>query len=128
MSKPIIQTEYGSKLGAVEFIWARNSKEFLFANSIYIEGKPSIIVDPSATFTYIEKLAQSRAVDIVLNTHYHGDHRSLNSLFTNVIFAANRLDAPAIRDYKTYEEYADNDPNSFYTAWRKQVFYQYHIH
>lgn len=127
MSKPIIQTEYGSKLGAVEFIWARNSKEFLFANSIYIEGKPSIIVDPSATFTYIEKLAQSRAVDIVLNTHYHGDHRSLNSLFTNVIFAANRLDAPAIRDYKTYEEYADNDPNSFYTAWRKQVFYQYHI-
>jgi len=65
MSAPIKQTEYGSQIGDVEFIWARNSKEFLFANSIYIRGKPSIIVDPSATFTYIDRLA-STFVKIVI--------------------------------------------------------------
>lgn len=127
MPAPIIETEYGSRIGDVEFIWARNSKEFLFANSIFIRGKPSFIVDPSATFTYIERLALTRAVDIVLNTHYHGDHRSLNGLFKNVLYGAHELDAPAIRDYATYENYADTDPNSFYTAWRHQIFEKYHI-
>ncbi|HBF12072.1 MAG TPA: hypothetical protein DDW49_01570 [Deltaproteobacteria bacterium] len=127
MPEPIVQTEASSKIGDVEFIWAKTSKEFLFANSIYIQGDPSIIVDPSANFTYIERLATQHACKMVLNTHYHGDHRSLNGLFKNVIFAAHELDAPAIRDYKTYENYADNDPNSVYTAWRKQVFYEYHI-
>lgn len=127
MPAEIKDTEHGNRIGDVEFIWARNSKEFLFANSIYIRGKPSLIIDPSATFTYIEQLATSNSVDVVLNTHYHGDHRSLNGLFKNVIFAAHELDAPAIRDYQTYEKYADTDPNSFYTQWRKDIFYNYHI-
>ena len=127
MSAHIEQTEHGSRIGSVEFIWARNSKEFLFANSIYIKGSTSYIVDPSATFTYIESLAMSHAVDVVLNTHYHGDHRSLNGLFKNAVYAAHELDAPAIRDNITYEKCADTDLNSFYTEWRKQVFKQYRI-
>ncbi|MBX7149000.1 MBL fold metallo-hydrolase [bacterium] len=127
MPHEIIQTEHGSKIGDVEFIWARNSKEFLFANSIYIQGSPSIIVDPSATFTYIEELAMSQSVNMVLNTHYHADHRSLNGLFNNVIFASHEADAAAIRDHATYEEFADSDPNSFYSQWRKQFFQKYHI-
>lgn len=127
MTVEIQQTEYGSKMGSVEFIWARNSKEFLFSNSIYIKGSPSIIVDPSASFTYIERLAKARAVDIVLNTHYHGDHRSLNQLFKNVIFAAHEADSPAIRDHDIYAKFSDADPNSFYSEWTRQVFKQYHI-
>lgn len=127
MAATIENTEHGNQIGSVEFIWARNSKEFLFANSIYIRGSTSYIVDPSATFTYIESLANSRSVDVVLNTHYHGDHRSLNGLFKNAKYAAHELDAPAIRDNITYEKCADTDLNSFYTEWRKQVFKQYHI-
>lgn len=122
-----IDTTYGSQIGDVEFIWARNSKEFLFANSILIKGKPSIIVDPSATFTYIDALASSKTVDMVLNTHYHGDHRSLNGLFKNSVFASHELDAPAIRSYEVYEKYNDNNPESVYSIWRKMVFEQNHI-
>lgn len=127
MPSEITTTDFGDKIGDVEFIWARNSKEFLFANSIYVRGKPSIIIDPSATFTYIERLASTHSVDVVLNTHYHGDHRSLNGLFKNVLFASHELDAPAIRDFATYEKYADPDPESVYTLWRKQIFMEYHI-
>ena len=111
MSGPIIETPHGSRIGDVEFIWARNSKEFLFSNSIYIRGTPSLIVDPSATFTYLEHLSSSQAVNIVLNTHYHGDHRSLNSLFKKVIFAAHEKDAPAIRSYATYGQWCDDNPH-----------------
>lgn len=127
MSTEIKQTEFGTQVGPVEFIWARNSKEFLFANSIYIKGKPSIIVDPSAAFTYIEQLATTHAVDMVLNTHYHADHRSLNGLFQKALFASHEADAAAIRSYETYEKIADPDPQSSYALWRKQVFQKYHI-
>ena len=127
MPAEIKTTDYGTQIGDVEFIWARNSKEFLFANSILIKGSPAIIVDPSATFTYIEQLAMSHSVKIVLNTHCHADHRSLNNLFKEVIFAAHEKDAPAIRDHETYEEFADTDPHSFYSEWRKQFFKQYQI-
>lgn len=127
MSVEIVETEFGARLKDVEFIWARNSKEFLFANSIYVHGSPAILVDPSASFTYIERLALSHAVDMVLNTHYHGDHRSLNGLFKSAVFAAHEKDAPAIRDSATYEKYADTDSSSFYSQWIRQVFQQYHI-
>lgn len=127
MPESIETTEFGAKIGPVEFIWARNSKEFLFANSIFIRGKPSLIVDPSASFTYIERLAMTHAADMVLNTHYHADHRSLNSLFKNCIFAAHEHDAPAIRDSKIYEECCDNDPHSFYSDWRKQFLKTYKV-
>lgn len=127
MSAEIKKTDFGNQIGAVEFIWARNSKEFLFANSIYIKGSLSFIVDPSANFTYIEQLASSNAIDIVLNTHYHGDHRSLNGLFNDVIFAAHKDDAPSIRSYEIYEENADLDKTSFYTSWRRDFFKKYHI-
>ncbi len=127
MPAEIKQTEHGSQIGDVEFIWAKNSKEFLFANSIYIRGKPSIIVDPSATFTYLEQLAMTHSADIVLNTHYHADHRSLNGLFKNAIYAAHEKDAPAIRDYKTYEQWCDANADSPYSYWRKEIFEQYHI-
>lgn len=127
MTASIITTDHGSRLGSVEFIWARNSKEFLFANSIYVKGSPSLIIDPSAVFTYIESLALTQAVDIVVNSHYHADHRSLNGLFKKIIYAAHEADSACIRDYATYEEYADPDPNSFYSQWRRHVFEQYHI-
>ncbi len=127
MPAEIKETPNGNQIGDVEFIWARNSKEFLFANSILIRGKPSILIDPSATFTYIDHLAQSHAVDIVLNTHYHADHRSLNGLFKKVIFASHEKDAPAIRNAATYEEFADTDDHSFYSEWRHDFFKQYQI-
>lgn len=120
-------TTFGAQLDQVEFIWAKNSKEFLFSNSVLIHGNPCIIVDPSASFTYLERLASSNTVDMVLNTHYHADHRSLNGLFKQAIFAAHELDAPAIRDYKVYEKMADSDADSYYTKWRKDFFQKYSI-
>lgn len=123
----IISTEFGKQLGVVEFIWAKNSKEFLFSNSILIKSNPCIIVDPSASFTYLDRLATSQSIDIVLNTHYHADHRSLNGLFKNTNFAAHHLDAKAISDYNTYEEIVDKNINSYYSIWRKEFFQKYQI-
>lgn len=122
------QTEFGTKLKDVEFIWARNSKEFLFSNSILIHGDKPVLVDPSASFTSIERLAHTNYVHTVLNTHYHGDHRSLNQLFkSRVYFASHEKDALAISDTLEYNKISDGDPNSFYSKWIRSTFKKYKI-
>lgn len=124
----LITTEHSSRLGAVEFIWARNSKEFLFSNSILVHGERPVIVDPSASLTLIEQIAQTRTVKTVLNTHYHGDHRSLNQLFRgDVVFASHEADAGPISDHREYARVSDSDPNSPYSQWTLDVFKKYKI-
>lgn len=124
----LISSEHSSRLGDVEFIWARNSKEFLFSNSILIHGTTPVIVDPSASLTYVEQIAQTHAVKIVLNTHYHGDHRSLNQLFRGeVVFASHEADAKPISDHVEYARVSDKDPNSYYSQWTLDVFKKYKI-
>ena len=120
-------TEHSTRIGDVEFIWARNSKEFLFSNSVLVHGDAGIIVDPSASFTYIQQIAQSALVKTVLNTHYHGDHRSLNQLFNNVVFASHVADADAISNHQEYARVSDKDPQSYYSQWTLDTFQKYKI-
>lgn len=122
----IIETPYGARIGDVEFIWARNSKEFLFSNSILIHGDSPVIVDPSASFSYIAQLAEAHYVKTVLNTHYHADHRSLNQLFQNVVFASHTADAQAISDF-TYYNKISAEEHSFYHEWIAGIFKKYKI-
>ena len=46
MTTPFIETEAGLRSGDFEIVWARNSKEFFFANSFVIHGKGGLIADP----------------------------------------------------------------------------------
>ena len=115
------------KIGPVELIWAKNSKEFVFSNSILIQGERVVLVDPSAHFTYLENLAAQRIVTTVICTHYHGDHHSLSHLFNGVEFAAHRLDAPALRSFEHYHQTIDPDPTSPYSSWARALFQTLHI-
>lgn len=123
MSIVIEETPHGSRLKNIEFVWARNSREFVFSNSIVIHDKPAIVVDPSANFSYFESLAARKRIDWVVNTHYHGDHRSLNPLFRGLPLLCHEADAPAIASYETYERFSDRDPQSAYAVWRKEIFH-----
>jgi len=116
------KTENGVKLGDVEFIWARNSKEFFFSNSILIEDNQATVVDPSANFSYLEHLASSKQIQQVLNTHYHVDHRSLNSLFKDAKFMCHRQDRKPLQSFENYLKYADNVRDSGYVDWLKGIF------
>lgn len=115
-------TENGLRLGDIEFIWARNSRDFFFSNSILIHDSQTTIVDPSSNFTYLEQLASRKVVQQVLNTHYHVDHRSLNHLFRNCQFICHEKDLAAILSFDNYLKYADSERNSDYVLWLKNIF------
>jgi glyoxylase-like metal-dependent hydrolase (beta-lactamase superfamily II) len=116
-------TEQGTRLGDVEFIWAKNSREFFFSNSILIhDGASTTIVDPSSNFTYLEQLASRKVVQQVLNTHYHVDHRSLNHLFRQARFICHEKDLAPLLSFENYLKYADSERESNYVQWLKGIF------
>ncbi|HEX5033801.1 MAG TPA: MBL fold metallo-hydrolase [bacterium] len=117
------QTEQGTRLGDIEFIWAKNSREFFFSNSVLIHDGPSTtIVDPSSNFTYLEQLASRKIVHQVLNTHYHVDHRSLNHLFRQARFICHEKDLAPLLSFENYLKYADSERESNYVQWLKGIF------
>lgn len=126
--KTFTETEQGRRSGDVELIWAKNSKTFFFANSLVIHGTSPIIVDPSANFTYFERMSATGSAVRVLNTHYHTDHRALNGLFRQATFLCHRADAPALRSWDRFQEYIDRDPNSPYSDWVKRLWQQMNMH
>jgi glyoxylase-like metal-dependent hydrolase (beta-lactamase superfamily II) len=116
------KTENGVRVGDVEFIWARNSREFFFSNSILILDPLATLVDPSANFSYLEHLASQNKVQQVLNTHYHVDHRSLNSMFRDAKFMCHRLDVKPLTSFENYLQFADQETDSGYIQWLKGIF------
>ncbi len=116
------QTEHGTQVGPVEFIWAVNSKEFFFSNSILIRDSQTTVVDPSANFSYLHQLASQKTVQQVLNTHYHLDHRSLNSLFQDARMMCHKLDLKPLQSFENYLQYADRAKESGYRDWLQAVF------
>jgi glyoxylase-like metal-dependent hydrolase (beta-lactamase superfamily II) len=116
------ETEHGTRIGDVEFIWAKNSREFFFSNSILIRDTHTTVVDPSANFSYLEQLASRKVVSQVLNTHYHLDHRSLNSLFGKVKLICHELDVAPLLNFDNYLKYADSERDSNYIQWLKGIF------
>ncbi len=116
------ETEHGTRLGDVEFIWAKTSREFFFSNSILIRDTQTTVVDPSANFSYLEQIASQKIVRQVLNTHYHVDHRSLNSLFGNVTLICHQLDVAPLLSFDNYLKYADSERDSNYIQWLKGIF------
>lgn len=120
-------TDFGARLGDLELIWAKNSEEFFFSNTLYLRGPQGIVIDPSANLTYLERRASAREVAIVLNTHYHLDHRALNGLFRGVSFACHELDAPAMESHETFQSSMDADTHSPYSLWAQGMAKALHI-
>ncbi|MBF0491984.1 MAG: MBL fold metallo-hydrolase [Deltaproteobacteria bacterium] len=122
MPLPLKETPQGVLIGDVEFVWARNAKEFFFSNSIVVHTPDALVVDPSANFSFFEHLASQNKVRTVVNSHYHIDHRSLNHLFSNAQFLCHEKDREAILSFDNYLKYADQNQDSSYVMWLKGIF------
>ncbi|MCB1214653.1 MAG: MBL fold metallo-hydrolase [Deltaproteobacteria bacterium] len=115
-------TPHGMQVGNLELIWAVNSKDFFFSNSLFIDDTEAMVVDPSANFSYLEHLASSKRVSQVLNTHFHIDHRSLNHLFKDARFLCHKKDLRALLSLDNYLKLAGKEKNNEYVLWLQKIF------
>lgn len=127
MSELFEKTEAGVRHDGLEIIWAQNSKDFFFANSLVFHGRSPLIVDPSANLTFFERLAAGPQTFRILNTHYHTDHRALNCLFKKAEYLCHRDDAPALGSWPEFQKRLDANPSSPYSDWVRRMWLQMHL-
>ncbi len=89
------------KIENVTIFWGKRVGPLIYSNTILIEyGKTRIIIDPSADADSLKALANQE--NLIVNSHYHGDHRRLNYLFTRSNFFAPEQDAPMLASNRRF--------------------------
>lgn len=86
------------------YIETENSGRYPLSHSIYVKDDVSVIIEPACREDLMKELASEAGVDIVLNTHFHEDHRIYNYLFENARLFVHELDA---HGYGSVEHFID---------------------
>ena len=76
----------------IYYIEGENGGRYPYCHSLFIEDDTSAVIDPACGADLMRQLASEHRVDIVLNTHYHEDHRIYNYYFENAELYAHELD------------------------------------
>ena len=75
------------------YIEGANGGRYPDCHSLFIKDNISVIIDPACREEVMQEIASGPAVDIILNTHYHEDHRVFNYEFSNARLCVHELDA-----------------------------------
>jgi glyoxylase-like metal-dependent hydrolase (beta-lactamase superfamily II) len=74
------------------YIEGTNRGRYPDCHSMFIKDNTSAIIDPACREDLMRQLASEHGVDIVLNTHYHEDHRIYNYCFDGARLLVHQLD------------------------------------
>ena len=93
--------EDSAKIENITIFWGRHKGPLIYSNTFVVEtGQTTVIVDPGGESGELTKLSDEKA--FIVNTHFHGDHRRMNYLFTKSDFFAPELDAPMIESHEQF--------------------------
>ena len=70
------------RFGHLVFVPGKNKGRYPFSNSLYIDDERKAVIDTACDESILRDLAEERGLDIIINTHYHEDHFTLNYLFS----------------------------------------------
>jgi len=105
------------EFGPVRFIPGDNRGRYPFCNSLSIEGKRHIIIDPSSSERELTALRDGPGLDEVWLSHYHEDHFMFLGLFTKAPLAMSAVDAPAIESMENFLDHYDITDQGDRAAW-----------
>ena len=75
------------------YIEAENRGRYPLCHSLFVKDNTSLVIDPACREETMRELTAGPGVDIVLNTHYHEDHRTFNYHFDGASLHVHELDA-----------------------------------
>ncbi|MBW2545142.1 MAG: MBL fold metallo-hydrolase [Deltaproteobacteria bacterium] len=94
----------GKKFGRLTFIQGRNGGRYPFCNSLFIDDREKVVIDPSSDEKLLKKFDMEKGIDIIVNSHYHEDHTSFNYLFPKAKLYVHEDEAPC---FKSLEKLLD---------------------
>lgn len=86
------------------YIEGENGGRYPDCHGLLVKDDTPVIIDPACREGLMHELAADPGVDIVLNTHYHEDHRIYNYVFENARLLVHELDA---HGYGSVEDFMD---------------------
>jgi glyoxylase-like metal-dependent hydrolase (beta-lactamase superfamily II) len=110
----------------ITIFWGKQKGPLIYSNTFVVEaGQTLVIVDPGGDSQELKKLADQK--NFIVNTHFHGDHRRLNYLFTKSEFFAPELDAPMIESNERFIDAVGMMDKELREQWLNVVKAIYHI-
>jgi glyoxylase-like metal-dependent hydrolase (beta-lactamase superfamily II) len=101
------------------FIEAEAKGRYPYSHSLYVKDDISVIIDPACREDLMQDLGSKHAADIVLNTHYHEDHRTFNYCFDGAGLYAHALDEPGYGPVDEFmEDFSVVNSNLLKNFWR----------
>ncbi|HOO90036.1 MAG TPA: MBL fold metallo-hydrolase [Syntrophales bacterium] len=67
--------------GRLTFIEGTNGGRYPFCNSLYIDDREKVVIDPGSDETLLKKYTTEKGIDTIVMSHYHEDHIAFNYLF-----------------------------------------------
>ncbi len=90
-----------TRIENITIYWGRHKGPLIYSNTFIVDtGTTPVIVDPGGESDDLMKMSEHKA--FIVNTHFHGDHRRLNYLFTRSEFFAPEPDAPMLRSNERF--------------------------
>jgi hydroxyacylglutathione hydrolase len=114
------------RFGRLVFVPGKNKGRYPFCNSLYIDDERKAVIDTACDESILRDLAEERGLDIIINTHYHEDHFTLNYLFPEAELYVHEDDAPCFTSIDTLFDYYGLTGTEFEQTWRELIVNQFH--
>ncbi len=90
--------------GNIYLIEGPKQGRYPYSDLLYIDDRIQTLVDTGIGRAVRESL-RDKKIDLIINSHFHLDHRANNNAFPGAQVWAHRLDAPAIRNSESFLEH-----------------------
>jgi len=109
------------RIGNLSVLHGDNWGKFPLVNSLLLEGPVRVVVDPGSNEEFFEEILREGPVQVLLNTHYHGDHTRHNRMFPDASLHVPEADAPVYRSLDNLAVYIGRKGREDEEHWRRMA-------
>jgi glyoxylase-like metal-dependent hydrolase (beta-lactamase superfamily II) len=120
-------TESGSvqrqihRIGNLSILHGDNWGRFPLVNSLFLDGPARVVIDPGSNVEFFEDILRQGPVQVLLNTHYHGDHTRHNRMFPDAALHVPEADAPVYHSLDNLASYIGRKGREDEDHWRRMA-------
>jgi len=108
-------------IGNLSILHGDNWGRFPLVNSLFLRGPVRVVVDPGSNVEFFEEILREGPVQILLNTHYHGDHTRHNRLFADSALHVSESDAAVYHSLDNLASYIGRKGRYDEEMWRQMA-------
>jgi glyoxylase-like metal-dependent hydrolase (beta-lactamase superfamily II) len=111
-------------IGRLSVLQGDNWGRFPLVNSLFLRGPVRVVVDPGSNVEFFQEILREGPVQILLNTHYHGDHTRHNGLFGDSALHVPEADAPVYHSLDNLASYIGRKGRHDEEMWRQMAVHE----